>query len=310
MANREPVKATQAYQKIIELAPRDPRGPYLVGVALLAQGNRGDARRHFEAALGLAPRYAEPMAQLVSIALGEKKPEAALSRLQKQIALAPGSGEMHMLLGEVHRVQGDLAGAEGAYLRALELQPRLVAAHLKLGELYAQQGNNDQALARLEAALRVNPRDITTLMASGIVYEQRGDFARAQDAYEKALSVNPRFAPAANNLAYLLNSRGGDKDRALQLAQMAKEVAPDEPRFSDTLGWILYSRGVYQRAHALLKESAAGLPENPVIQYHLGMAALKIGDRETARKSLAAAAASPKSFAGKQEAREALRQLQ
>src|SRR5207247_1591445 len=183
----------------------------------------------------LAPRYAEPMAQLVSIALGEKKPEAALSRLQKQIALAPGSGEMHMLLGEVHRVQGDLARAEGAYLRALELQPRLVAAHLKLGELYAQQGNNDQALARLEAALRVNPRDITALMAS---------------------------------------------------------------------------RGVYQRAHALLKESAAGLPENPVIQYHLGMAALKIGDRETARKSLAAAAESPKSFAGKQEAREALRQLQ
>ena len=32
---------------------------------------------------------------------------------------------------------------------------------------------------------------------------------------------------------------------------------------SDTLGWILYKRGIYQRA--------AKLPENPEIQYQLGM---------------------------------------
>jgi len=43
---------------------------------------------------------------------------------------------------------------------------------------------------------------------------------------------------------------------ALQLAQRAKEVAPDDPSISDTLGWILYKRGIYQRALGLLKESA------------------------------------------------------
>jgi len=95
----------------------------------------------------------------------------------------------------------------------------------------------------------------------------------------------------------------------LQLAQMAKEEAPAEPQVSDTLGWILYKRGIYQRALALLQESAAKLPENPEVQYHLGMAALKVGETETAKKSLAAATAAPKDFIGKEEARRALAQL-
>ena len=146
-------------------------------------------------------------------------------------------------------------------------------------------------------------------MLSGVIYERKGDFAKAQGAFQRALDVNPRFAPAANNLAYILLTQGGDKEKALQLAQMAKEASPDDPRVSDTLGWILYNRGVYQRALVLLKESAAKLPENPEVQYHLGMAALKVGDTETAKKSLAAAIATSTNFAGKDEARRALAQL-
>src|SRR4030095_15436541 len=132
---------------------------------------------------------------------------------------------------------------------------------------------------------------------------------KAQGSYEKALAINPRFAPAANNLAYLLVERGSDTEKALQLAQTAKEAAPDDPYISDTLGWILYQRGVYQRALALLKESAAKLPESPEVQYHLGMAALKVGDTTTAKRSLTTAVAASASFAGKEEAQKALAQL-
>src|SRR6185295_20258692 len=120
---------------------------------------------------------------------------------------------------------------------------------------------------------------------------------------EKVLTQNPRLAIAANNLAMLYLEHGGDKEKALALAQTAKEVAPDDPHISDTLGWILYQRGVYQRAVSLLKESAAKLPENPVIQYHLGLASMKAGDKEGARRALSAAVNSPVAFTGKDEAR-------
>ena len=309
LSRRESAKATEAYRKIVELAPKDPRGPYLVGIGLLAQGKRTEAQREFEASLALAPAYAEPLARLVSVALAEEKPDVALERVQRQITRVPSSGELRLLLGETHRVRGDLTGAEAAYLEALELQPRLVGPYLKLGELYIRRGDDEQALAKLESAIRVNPRSLPALMLSAVIFERRGDLSNARAAYEKVLAVHPRFAPAANNLAYLLAAHGGDKQRALQLAQTAKEVAPDDPHVSDTLGWILYHRGVYQRALTLLKESAAKLPESPEVQYHVGMASLKAGDKEAAKKSLAVAAAARTTFVGKAEAQEALAQL-
>src|SRR5207302_5736961 len=99
------------------------------------------------------------------------------------------------------------------------------------------------------------------------------------------------------------------QEKALQLAQLAKEAAPEEPNVSDTLGWILYKRGVYQRALSLLRDSAAKLPDNPEIQYHLGMASVKVGDRDAARKALTVAAMSSASFLGKDEARKVLAEL-
>jgi Flp pilus assembly protein TadD len=122
--------------------------------------------------------------------------------------------------------------------------------------------------------------------------------------------VSPRFAPAANNLAWIYSEHGGDQEKALQLAQMAKEALPDDPRVSDTLGWILYKRGIYQRALALLKESAAKLPSNPQVQYHLGMAYAQVGDTQNARKALTAASSSPAVFPGKDEAKKRLAGLQ
>jgi Flp pilus assembly protein TadD len=68
----------------------------------------------------------------------------------------------------------------------------------------------------------------------------------------------------------------------------------------------LYRRKEYGRAFALIKESAAELPESSSIQYHLGIAAQQMGDTSTAREALTKAVSSSLPFAGKEEARKAL----
>ena len=164
-------------------------------------------------------------------------------------------------------------------------------------------------MAKLNDAAEADPKNQATLIVMGVLYEQRGDIPKARESYEQLLAINPRLAPATNNLAWIYSEYGGDKEKALQLAQLAKERAPDDPRISDTLGWILYKRGVYQRALALLTESAASLPDNPQVQYHLGMVYAQLGDQANARKSLNAAVGSPTDFQGKDEARKTLASL-
>ena len=306
---KEPGKAADAYRRIIEISPKDPHGPYLLGAALKAQGKTADARKAFEAALSLKPDFAGPLAQLVSLSLAEKRPEAALERVQKQLVEAPESALFHHLLGRVQAGLKNIQAAEAAYSKALELDPSLTGAYFDLSRLYVVGGRVDAALNKLEALAARRPNNALTHTLIGTLHEHRGDVAKARLAYERALVINPRFTLAANNLAVLYSEGGGDAEKALQLAQAAREVAPNDPRIADTLGWILYKRGVYQRALALLRESADKLPRNPVVQYHLGMAAHKTGDTETARKALTAAVNTPEPFAGKDEAQAALSSL-
>jgi len=243
------------------------------------------------------------------MAFAEKRSDAALTLVKKQIALAPKAGGLVYLLGTVHLARGEQGPAEGAFLNAIELEPNLLPAYVQLANIYAPSKRYDEALTKLNDVLKVSPRSLPAHMLIGIVYEAKGDVAKAQQAYEKALALNPRFAPAANNLAWLYSEHGGDKEKAFGLAQTAREVAPDDPYISDTLGWILYKRGVYQRAASLLKEGASKLPDNPLLQYHFGLASFKIGDKETARQALTAAVKSPMSFSERDEASKVLAEL-
>src|SRR5207244_9882604 len=126
------------------------------------------------------------------------------------------------------------------------------STYVALAQLYTRANKYDQAMTKLTEADKADPQNPAAHMLTGMVYERKGDISKALRAYEQVLALNPRSALAANQVAYLYSEHGGDKEKALQLAQLAKEMAPDEAQFSDTLGWILYKRGVYQRALSLL----------------------------------------------------------
>jgi len=309
ITQKSPAKATETFRKFAAMAPQDPQGPYLIGVALRAEGKPAEARKQFETALTMAPGFTDAVVQLVSLRLVDKDTTGAAELVKQQIAAAKSPGPLYEILGNIYLVDRKLDDAEKAFLKAIELEPRLVASYTNLAVIYNTEKKADQAIAKLEEARKVAPTNLSPLMMLGLLQQQRGNIAKAQEAYSQALAINPRFAPAANNLAWLYSENNGDKEKALQLAQMAKEVSPDDPSISDTLGWILYKRGVYQRALALFEESAAKMPDNPTIQYHLGLAYAKVGNTEGARKALNAATNTKREFPELADARRALTQL-
>ena len=142
-----------------------------------------------------------------------------------------------------------------------------------------------------------------------MIAEQREDFETAKTHYENTLKVNPTFAPAANNLAWILSEEGGNLDVALSYAETARGVRPDDPNIADTLGWIYYKKNAFLKATSLLREAAEKLQDNPVVRYHLGMAHMKKGDKAEAQKALKAALKLSDSFRGADEAKRALKDL-
>src|SRR5207237_10748132 len=97
----------------------------------------------------------------------------------------------------------------------------------------------------------------------GRLHERIQQHAKAGDTSAKLLAPSPDSALGLNNLAYLYAEHLNQLDKAYQLAQKARELQPENGLVADTLGWILYKRGNYQQALALLQESVSKMPENP-----------------------------------------------
>ena len=97
---------------------------------------------------------------------------------------------------------------------------------------------------------------------------------------------DPQFAPAANNLAYILAEANRDLNDALKFAQAAKAKMPDDPSVMDTLGWVYYRKGIYDSAIAEFRGSLAKAPDNATVGYHLGLAYAKKGETAKARAEL------------------------
>jgi Flp pilus assembly protein TadD len=106
-----------------------------------------------------------------------------------------------------------------------------------------------------------------------------------------------------------LDSNGQNLDVALQLAQTAKAKLPDSAQVSDTLGWILYKKGLINVAIPHLRRGVEQNPSNPNIHYHLGLAYSENGETANARRSFEQALKLNPQFREAEDAKRALATL-
>ena len=300
--------AAAVFREQIKLFPGDPQPHLLLGLILRQQNKIEEARQAFENAQRLAPGNLLAVTQLIDLDIAGGRFDAALQRAQAELERAPQSA--HFLEGKVYAAQGQWDRAEASLLKTLELDPNYLSAYELLISTYVASNKLPQAINQVESLLSKSPDNLRALMVSALLYERINELAKAQAAYEKLLSIKPDSPPILNNLAYLYAERLGELDKAYDLAQRARALQPGDAAIADTLGWILYKRGDYKQALALLQESAKNLPNNPEIQFHLGMANYMMGRTEEAQTAFRQAVATAGDFPGREEAKHQLSRLE
>ncbi len=100
----------------------------------------------------------------------------------------------------------------------------------------------------------------------------------------RVIALEPQNASALNYLGYTYADLGQNLDEAEQLILEALKYKPDDGFITDSLGWVYYKKGDYQKALAYLKKASEIVPEDPVILEHVGDAYLKLNDKPNALK--------------------------
>lgn len=99
------------------------------------------------------------------------------------------------------------------------------------------------------------------------IYISESKYKQAIPHYEKILTSHPNNYVVLNNLAwsYFKNK----DDRALEFAERAYAINPNDAPVCDTLGWILAESGQLEQGLHFVEQALDIDPENQAIREHL-----------------------------------------
>jgi tetratricopeptide (TPR) repeat protein len=293
---------------IVKASPKSPEPQMWLGRIYLDRNDRPKARQAFARALELDPNSLLALNGLVTLDLVEKKFDSARALVDSRITTGKAPADVLYLAANTYGAIGDTAKAESLYYETVKADASFIDAYGRLGAMYVSQNRLDDAKQKFETAASGKPVVAATLI--GMVLELQRKPAEAQVQYERALALDPRAAVAANNLAWLYAESGEKLDQALQLAQTAKSVLPNDANVSNTLGWVYYKKGLFEQAVTALREAADRNPKDAAKRYYLGLAYLKVNQPTQARQALEQALKLNPRFAHADAARQTLAGIQ
>jgi tetratricopeptide (TPR) repeat protein len=303
-------QAEEQYLVAKQLAPND--GAIRLGLAqiLSAEKKWPQAQSEFQSAFELDPHSTTALAQWSDFLTAQGQSSQALARVQQYVSTNPNDAQGHVILGGLYFKSKSYAPAQREFERSIELDPKEIQAYLRLGKLYEVQGQVDLAIARYQKALELRPNLAPLATMVGNLYLNKGDLEVARRFYRQALDADPNFAVASANTAWIDAAEGQNLNVALSLAQRAQSQMPEVPSISDTLAWVMYKRGDYAGAKALLEECVQKVPDSPEFHYHLGMALMATGEKMRGREHLEDALRMKLDRGDSQKAQQVLSQLQ
>ena len=274
--------------------------------------SKGDLKQGealLEEALKRDPTSLPALSMLLKLYVNQGKTQAAVQRLSELIQQNPQNAGLHFLLALAYFNLKDLPKSEASVRQAIALNPNTPEVHTLLANIAFAKRDGEQAKAELRAAIAANSRNIVNYLALCMEYEKEGNWDQAKKICEQAHEVDSAAPIPADALAFLYLDHGGDVNVALALTQQAKQSLPNSPDHLRCARLGVLQTGSPDSAIAQLKDSVEKAPNNPIFQYHLGMAYLASGRRDYAQRSLQAALKDNPNFMYAASARASLEQL-
>ena len=122
--------------------------------------------------------------------MADKKAEPLLEKLKND----PKNPELLNQLGTLYKATHQFQEAAGYYQKALDADPKNVAARTDLASCMFYQGDADGAISQLQQALTYNPKDANSLFNLGMIRLQgKNDSAGAISSWRQLLKLNPKL---------------------------------------------------------------------------------------------------------------------
>ena len=175
-------KAIDINQKALALDPSALDAKFGIAMVYFHQRRFGESKRNLEEITQENPDFYPAYLRLGMIAELAGDPGEALKQYRRAAELKPYDEDPFLYLVGVHRRLGNVAAAEDAALKVLEITSRKLEASVndtivmsRLAEAYARFGSREEANATLKRVLELEPNDGLAVYNCACAYALLGD---------------------------------------------------------------------------------------------------------------------------------------
>jgi tetratricopeptide (TPR) repeat protein len=241
-------QAILEFSFVLAAHPKDDRVRYYLGAAYVEKEAFDQAISEFKKIPPESTLFSDSRRSIVLILMKQNRIEEALQIMDESIRVKPKDGDLYLILAA----------------------------------LFEKENQLPKALDTLKKGLDQNKEDVEIHFQLGAIYDKLGDFDNMVTQMKEALRLNPDHADTLNYLGYSYADRGIHLEEALRLIQKAMILKPNMGYITDSLGWVYFKLGDYEKALIELEKANQLTPDDPTVTEHLADSYLKLNRIEKA----------------------------
>lgn len=275
----------KADQAIVELKTlkKNSNAPHKVDLAigrlLLEQKKFKEAIHHFGRMLVAYPEM-DIVRPLLALAYYESGDGEGAKKVLAQVPVDSKDYEDAILmLVRLYQEEDKLAEAAKILEHALKMSSEEHQSFFfLLAALYQKNKEPQKGMDVFERAAQIFPDESRVWFEYGLYMDRIGQQKDAMAHMTRVLELDPDDPYALNYVGYIWADAGVNLDQALDYISRAVAARPEDGFIRDSLGWVYYIKGDYERAVTELMAALEMQPDDPTINEHLGDAYVKVGE--------------------------------
>ena len=299
-ASQQLKEAIPLYLRVLELQPDDANAREKLATGFVLTNQRDKAVEMLEQIIKQHPEKYQPYDLLAQVLDEDARSLQRANRIEEakaKFAKVAANYEQSLLINPNHvgtyvrlaeLLLAPLRDPERAVKLLADARRRFPGApeivyYLAIAQREAKQ--SQQAVATFEEALHEAQLDEDDDFVNAKFYfnygaaaEQAGLYNKAADLLRKSIALDPEnSAEASNYLGYMWADHNMNLEEAETMIRRALQSEPNNASYLDSLGWVEFHKGQFDRAlDDLLHAAKSAEREDPVVFEHIGDTYLKL----------------------------------
>jgi protein O-GlcNAc transferase len=277
-------KLAEAERLCVELKNRAPDDPDAYGALASfyeASGQKEKAATELQALMAAKPNDYQVKAHLTEALLDLNRVEEAVRLNQELLGVSPGDPRALLSRGRILIGQMKYAEAKTALDQAVQSDPQSAAGHYFLGVAERSLGLSEQAKVSFARTLELSPGMTDAAIALADIDSRSGDHDNALRLANQALQKNPNSTLAHIVAAKALIAKGDSSQAEAQLRSAFNSDPVSFPALEAMLN-IQANQGRLQEAIQRISTLVSQHPLNAQLNFLLGLGYFKQHDLDRA----------------------------